>query len=39
VHISEVERAGLGTLAEEQSVGYKVENNKGKDSAIKLQLL
>ena len=39
VHISEVEKAGLGTLAEDQAVGYEVENNKGKDSAIKLQLL
>lgn len=39
VHISEVEKAGFRTLTEEQSVGYEVENNKGKDSAIKLQLL
>ena len=39
VHISEVERAGLDTLAEEQSVGYEVENKQGKESAIKLQLL
>ncbi|MDP4709198.1 MAG: cold-shock protein [Rickettsiaceae bacterium] len=38
VHISEVEKAGLRTLAEDQSVGYEVENNKGKDSAIKLQI-
>jgi CspA family cold shock protein len=39
VHISEVEKAGLRTLAEEQSVGYEVENNKGKASAINLQIL
>ena len=39
VHISEVEKAGLRTLAEDQAVGYEVENNKGKDSAVKLQLL
>jgi len=39
VHISEVEKAGLRTLAEEQSIGYEVENNKGKDSAINLQIL
>lgn len=39
VHISEVERAGLGALAEDQSVGYEVENKQGKESAIKLQLL
>jgi len=39
VHISEVEKAGLGTLAEEQAVGYEVEDNKGKASAIKLQIL
>ena len=38
VHISEVEKAGLRTLAEDQSVGYEVENNKGKDPAIKLQI-
>ena len=36
VHISEVEKAGLRTLAEDQAVGYEVENNKGKDSAVKL---
>jgi len=39
VHISEVEKAGLRSLAEEQAVSYEVENNKGKASAINLQLL
>ncbi len=39
VHISEVEKAGLRNLAEEQAVGYEVEDNQGKASAIKLQIL
>ena len=38
VHISEVEKAGLRTLDDNQKVGYEVEDNKGKSSAIKLQL-
>jgi CspA family cold shock protein len=39
IHISEVEKAGLSTLNDNQSVGYEVEDNKGKSSAIKLQLI
>jgi len=39
VHISEVEKAGHSTLAEEQLLSYELEDNKGKESAIKLQLL
>jgi CspA family cold shock protein len=39
VHISEVEKAGLRTLSENQSVSYEVENNKGKESAIQLKAL
>jgi CspA family cold shock protein len=39
VHISEVEKAGLGTLNDNQSVVYEVEDNKGKSSAIKLQII
>ena len=38
VHISEVEKAGLGTLNDNQSVGYEVEDNKGKSSAIQLKV-
>jgi CspA family cold shock protein len=39
VHISEVEKAGFRTLDDNQNVGYEVEDNKGKSSAIKLQLI
>jgi len=38
VHISEVEKAGLRTLNENQNVSYEVENNKGKTSAIELKV-
>jgi CspA family cold shock protein len=38
VHASEVERAGLGTLAEGQTIGFEVEaGRQGKLSAIQLQ--
>jgi len=39
VHISELERAGLKDLNNSQAVGYEVENNKGKSSAVSLQLV
>ena len=39
VHISEVEKAGLGTLNEDQDIGYEVEKNNGKESAVNLQLV
>lgn len=39
VHISEVENIGLRTLNENQLVGYEIENNKGKSSAIQLKIL
>ena len=39
VHISEVEKAGLRTLDDNQKVGYEVEDNKGKSSAIQLKVL
>ncbi|MDC0864387.1 cold-shock protein [Rickettsiaceae bacterium] len=39
VHISEVENAGLRTLNENQLVGYEVEENKGKSSAVQLKSL
>ena len=37
VHISAVERAGLGTLSEGQQVEYEVVNNRGKSSAENLK--
>lgn len=37
VHISAVERAGLGTLNKDQRVSYEVEtDNRGKSSAVNL---
>ena len=38
VHISAVERAGLGTLNEGQQVGYEIEENRGKTSAVNLKV-
>jgi CspA family cold shock protein len=39
VHISAVERAGLGGLAEGQSVSYELENGKnGKQQAVNLKV-
>jgi cold shock protein len=37
VHISAVERAGLGTLTEGQRVGYEVVTERGRLAADKLQ--
>ena len=37
VHISAVERAGMGTLREGQKVSYDVVNERGKDAASNLQ--
>lgn len=37
VHISAVERAGLGTLAEGQRVSYDVVNERGKNAASNLK--
>ena len=39
LHISEVEKAGLSTLDENQCVSYEIESNKGKSSATNLKLL
>jgi CspA family cold shock protein len=39
VHISEVEKAGLRTLDENQRVSYEIESNKGKSSATNLKLM
>jgi CspA family cold shock protein len=38
VHISAVERAGLGTLAEGQQVRFEVVTERGKQAADQLQL-
>ncbi|MGE3335447.1 MAG: cold-shock protein [Rhodospirillaceae bacterium] len=38
VHISAVERAGLGTLNEGQSISYDVVNERGKDAAANLKV-
>jgi CspA family cold shock protein len=38
VHISAVERAGLGTLAEGQKVRFEVVTERGKQAADQLQL-
>jgi cold shock protein len=37
VHITAVERAGMGTLSEGQKVGYDVVNERGKDAAGNLR--
>ncbi|MDX1513551.1 MAG: cold-shock protein [Gammaproteobacteria bacterium] len=37
VHISAVERAGMGTLTEGQRVSYEVVNERGKNAAGNLQ--
>ena len=38
VHISAVERAGLGSLREGQKVSYEVTSNRGKESAENLKV-
>ncbi len=38
VHISAVERAGLGTLNEGQQVEYEIFSNRGKESADNLKV-
>ena len=38
VHISAVERAGLRTLNEGQSIDYEIESNRGKESAVNLRV-
>jgi cold shock protein len=38
VHISAVERAGLGTLNEGQKVKYDIAHDRGKDAAANLAL-
>lgn len=38
VHISALERAGLRTLDENQSVSYELATNKGKTSAVNIKV-
>jgi CspA family cold shock protein len=38
VHISAVERAGLRSLNEGQTVEYEMESNRGKESAVNLRI-
>ena len=38
VHVSAVERAGLRSLNEGQTVEYEIESNRGKESAINLRV-
>jgi cold shock protein len=37
VHITAVERAGIGNLKEGQKISYDIEQNRGKDSACNLK--
>jgi cold shock protein len=37
VHISAVERAGLGTLKEGQKISYEIARDRGKEAAANLQ--
>ncbi|MFC1659703.1 cold-shock protein [Pseudomonadota bacterium] len=39
VHISEVEKAGIRSLVEGDVVKYETEDNRGKKSAINIQLV
>lgn len=38
VHISSVERAGFTNLAEGQELSYEIATNRGRDSAVNLQI-
>ena len=38
VHISALERAGLNSLNEGQTVEYEIESNRGKESAVNLKI-
>ena len=39
VHISALERAGISTLNDGQKVSYELEDQKGKTSAVKIELI
>jgi len=38
VHISAVERAGLSSLNDGQTIEYEIESNRGKESAVNLRI-
>ena len=38
VHISAVERAGLNSLNEGQTIEYEIESSRGKESAVNLKI-
>lgn len=39
VHVTAVQRAGLTALADGQKIAYELENQRGKTTAVNLQLL
>lgn len=39
VHVSEVAKAGLATLSENQKIEFELQENKGKMAAVNLKLL
>jgi CspA family cold shock protein len=39
IHISALERAGISTLNDDQKVSYDLEEQKGKISAVKIELI
>lgn len=39
VHISAVERSGIGRLNDGQKLSYEIANDKGKEAAVNLQLI
>jgi CspA family cold shock protein len=39
VHMSEVEKAGLNTLSENQKVEFELQENKGKMAAVNIKVL
>ena len=38
VHISEVEKAGLRTLEEDQEISFEIQENRGREDATNLQV-
>jgi len=38
VHISEVEKAGLRTLEEDQEVSFEIQENRGREAATELKV-
>lgn len=38
VHISEVEKAGLRTLEEDQEISFEIQENRGREAATELKV-